>query len=166
MRSAAGACVLGLLLLLGTGRPSAALEPGSPEDVVMRYLGALKEGKFDVAYDLVSAAMRQGKDHEAWVKEQKTLTAFADVKIFDFQVQPGKVEGEKAQVPNILSSQDRFVNTLGLTEFEIYTLLREDGKWKVDQQILVEPPDVPKWFPKAHGTKSPETPAASKPIDH
>ena len=157
---------LAFALVLGTLRPSAALEPGSPEDVVTRYLGALKEGKFDLAYDLVSAAMRQGKDRDAWVKEQKTLTAFADVKIFDFEVHPGKVEGEQARVPNVLSSQDRFVNTLGLTEYELYTLLREDGKWKVDAQILVEPPDVPKWFPKAGGSRTGEPPAPAKPVDH
>ena len=36
------------------------------------------------------------------MKEQKTGMGFADVKIFDFTVYPGKVEGEKAQVPNIL----------------------------------------------------------------
>ena len=36
-----------------------ALEPGSPEDVVRRYLGALKEGRFDAAYDLVSKGMTQ-----------------------------------------------------------------------------------------------------------
>ncbi len=166
MRSAFAVCALGVFLAGFPAHPARALEPGSPEDVVIRYLGALKDGKFDDAFDLVSAAMKQGKDREAWVKEQKTLTAFADVKIFDFQVQQAKVEGARAQVPNILSSQDRFVNTLGLTEYELYTLLREDGKWKVDSQILVEPPDVPKWFPKAHGDKPVEPQAPPKPADH
>ena len=58
--------------------------------------------------------------------------AVADVKIFDFTVYPGKVEGDTAQVPNVLESQDKFVNTLGLTEHELYTLVQEDGSWKVD----------------------------------
>ena len=66
------------------------------------------------------------------------MMGVADVKIFDFTVYPGKVEGDKAQVPNILESQDKFVNTLGLTEHELYTLVREDGGWKVDSQILLE----------------------------
>jgi hypothetical protein len=128
--------------------PAVAAEPRTPEDTVRRYLGALKTNDFDAAWDLISKAMKQGKEREVWVKEQKAGMAFADVKIFDFQVYPGKVEGDVAHVPNVLSSQDRFVNQLGLTEYELYTLVREDGAWKVDQQIIVEPSDVPKWFPK------------------
>jgi hypothetical protein len=120
----------------------------TPEETVRRYLQATKDGKFGDAYDLVSAAMKRGKDREVWVKEQQAGMAFADVKIFEFTVYPGKIEGEKAQVPNILSSQDRLVNQLGLTEYELYTLVKEGGAWKVDQQLIVEPPDIPKWFPK------------------
>jgi hypothetical protein len=120
----------------------------SPEDVLRAYLGAVKDQRFDDAYALTSKAMRQGKTKDAWVKDSKSTMAFADVKIFSFSVYPGKVEGDKALVPNILESQDKFVNTLGLTEHELYTLVREDGGWKIDQQLLVEPPDIPKWFPK------------------
>ena len=141
--------VLGGLAFLGVARVAAETAALSPEETVRRYLQALKDGKFDAAYDLVSKAMKQGKDREVWVKEQKTGMAFADVKIFEFQVHPGKVEGATAYVPNVLSSQDRFVNQLGLTEYELYTLLKEDGAWKVDRQVIVEPKDVSKWFPKA-----------------
>ena len=149
-----------LVALILAGR-AGTFEAGSPEETLRTYLQALKDGKFDVAYDVISKDMRQGKDKEVWVKEQTALMAVADVKIFDFDVQPGKVEGERAQVPNVLSSQDRFVNTLGLTEYELYTLVREGGRWKVDQQILVEPADLPKWFPKA---RKPD--AASEPGSH
>jgi len=121
----------------------------SPEDTIRRYLQDTKEGNFDDAYDLVSKAMRRGEDKEVWVKEQKAGMAFAEVKVFEFHVQPGKIDGDTARVPNVLSSQDRFVNQLGLTEYELYTLVKEDGRWKVDQQTIVEPPDVPKWFPDA-----------------
>ena len=121
----------------------------SPEDTIRRYLQDTKEGNFDDAYDLVSKAMRRGADKEVWVKEQKAGMAFAEVKVFEFHVQPGKIDGDTARVPNVLSSQDRFVNQLGLTEYELYTLVKEDGRWKVDQQTIVEPPDVPKWFPDA-----------------
>jgi hypothetical protein len=133
------------LFVLGSVR---AAEPSSPEDVLRRYLQALKTGKFDEAYDLISAAMRQGKSKELYVKESRAMMGVADVKIFDFTVYPAKVDGDKALVPNILESQDRFINTLGLTEHELYTLVREDGAWRVDAQTLVEPPDQPKWFPK------------------
>jgi hypothetical protein len=137
------------LVLVAAG--AAAVDSRSPEDTVRRYLGALKAGDFNAAYDVISKAMKQGKEREVWVKEQKAGMAFADVKIFDFDVYPGKAEGDTAHVPNVLSSQDRFVNQLGLTEYELYTLVREDGAWKVDQQVIVEPGDVPKWFPKREG---------------
>jgi hypothetical protein len=136
------------LTLLGAFGPRVFADTLSPEETVRRYLQATKDGKFADAYDLVSAAMRQGKDKEVWVKEQQAGMAFADVKIFEFTVHPGKIDGDKAQVPNVLSSQDRFVNQLGLTEYELYTLVKEGGAWKVDRQLIVEPPDIPKWFPK------------------
>jgi len=142
------AVLLLAVLPLALAHGASALEPGSPEDTVTRYLRALKDGKPDQAYDLVSKAMRQGKDKEVWVKEQKALMGMADVKIFDFTVYPGKIEGEKALVPNVLESQDKYVNTLGLTEHELYTLVREDGAWKVDSQILLESAEIPKWFPQ------------------
>ena len=145
--------LLGVVLLAVT-TSAAALEPGSPEDVLRRYLQAIKAEKFDDAYDLASKAMRQGKGKEEYVKESRAMMGYADVKIFDFTVYPGKVEGEKALVPNILESQDRFVNTLGLTEYELYTLVREDGGWKVDSQILIEPAEQAKWFPKKKTEKS------------
>ena len=147
MRGAVG----GVILAGGIALVAAAVvraDDASPEDVLRAYLGALKAGHFDQAYDHASKAMRQGKSKAEWVKEQQSTMAFADVKIFNFTVYPGKVHGETAQVPNVLESQDKFVNTLGLTEYELYTLVREDGAWRVDQQLLVEPPDVPTWFPK------------------
>jgi len=137
--------------LLAARMVGAAPATLSPEETVRRYLAALKAADFGQAYDLVSKAMKQGKDREVWVKEQKSGMSFADVKIFDFDVYPGKIEGDKARVPNVLSSQDRFVNQLGLTEYELYTLVKEDGVWKVDQQVIVEPGDVSKWFPRKQG---------------
>jgi hypothetical protein len=41
------------------------------------------------------------------------------------------------------------VNALGLTEYELYTLVKEGGAWKVDSQLLLEPAEVPTWFPDA-----------------
>lgn len=141
------ALVVALVVLAALGLAHGA-EPGSPEDVLTRYLTAIKSEKFEDAYPLVSKAMRQGKDKEVYVKESKALMAFADVKIFSFQVGKAKVDGNKAQVPNVLESQDRFANTLGLTEYELYTLVKEDGAWKVDQQLLLEPAQVKDWFPE------------------
>jgi hypothetical protein len=134
-------------LVVGVASVASALDPGSPEDVLLRYLTAVKNDKPAEAYELISKAMRQGKAKDVWVKDYQTMMSMADVKIFDFKVHPGKVDGDQALVPNVLESQDRFVNTLGLTEHELYTLVREDGAWKVDSQILLEPSEVAKWIP-------------------
>ena len=71
----------------------------------------------------------------------------SDAKIFEFHVSPGTIAGDTARVPNLLSSQDKFLNQLGLPEHELYTLIREDGRWKIDQQQLLEPSEQRKWFP-------------------
>ncbi len=160
MRSIA---VLGVLAMMLCGVRAGA-GTLTPEETVRRYLQSMKDQKADAAYDLVSKAMRGGKGRAQWVKDQAEGMAFAEVKIFDFEVFPAKIEGDKAFVPNVLSSQDRFVNQLGLTEHELYTLVREDGAWKVDEQLIVEPPDIPKWFTRAEkgptpgGTASPSAP--------
>lgn len=143
-----GAGIVGLAAMVALAGPAAAGN-ASPEDVLRAYLGAVKKGDYDVAYTHISKAMRGGKDQEAWVKETKAFMSFADVKIFEFDVRPGKIEGDTARVPNVLESQDRFVNALGLTEYELYTLVKEDGAWKVDSQLLLEPAELPKWFPDA-----------------
>jgi len=124
--------------------PAAAL---TPEDTVTRYLEALKAGNLAAAYDYMTADMVQHKSRADWVKEQQWQLQMSDVKIFEFHVYPGKIEGDKARVPDILSSQDKFLNQLGLPEHELYTLIRQDGRWKIDQQQLLEHSEQGKWFP-------------------
>ena len=72
----------------------------------------------------------------------------ADVKIFKFDVYPAKIEGATAKVPNILSSQDKFLNQLGADEYELYTLVKENGDWRINQQEQVDKSDQAKWFTK------------------
>jgi len=134
-----------------------AAETLTPEQTLRRYLDGLKARDFAGAQPYVSKAMLGGKDKEVWVKEGEALVAMCDLKIFKFEIGTAKVDGDQAQVPNKLESQDKCINALGITEYELYTLVREDGAWKVDSQILLEPPQVPEWFPKA-GSKS-DTPA-------
>lgn len=152
-------CALVVLATLATlGCEARAAQPETPEAVLRGYLAAIKAERFDEAYGFISKAMRQGRDKEVYVKESKAFMAFADVKVFEFTVGQAKIEGGKALVPNVLESQDRLANTLGLTEYELYTLVQEDGAWKVDSQLLLEPHQVPKWFP---GTASkPGTPGS------
>ena len=139
---------LGLLLLVPM---VARAETVTPEETVKQYLTAVKAGNFKQAYPLVTRDMTQNKSEEEWVKEQQWVVQMAEVKIFDFRVYPGKLEGDKAYVPNVLNSQDKFLNQLGVVEHELYTLVKEDGRWKINQQQIVENTDLAKWFPKEGG---------------
>ncbi len=140
-RWAAVAC----LLLVGASGVRA--DEITPEETVKRYLMAFKAGDFRAAYPYVSRAMAQNKGLEDWAKEQQWIMQMAEAKIFDFHVYPGKIEGDRAYVPNVLNSQDKFLNQLGVVEHELYTLIREDGRWKINQQQIVERSDLAKWFP-------------------
>jgi len=138
-----------------------AAETLTPEQTLRRYLDGLKARDFAGAYPYVSKAMVGGKDKEVWAKEGEALVAMCDLKIFKFEIGTAKVDGDQAQVPNELESQDKCINALGITEYELYTLVREDGAWKVDSQILLEPPQVPEWFPKAGGKTDTPAPPGS-----
>ena len=148
------ALLLAMALVAARLEAAAADEP-PPEDVLKRYLTAIQGQKFDQAYDLVSKAMKtdrktgQVKTKDVWVKESQYIFSFSEAKIFDFQIGKAKIEGTKALVPNLLSSQDKFLNQLGVEEYELYTLIKEDGGWKVDQQQeVIESSEIAKWFPK------------------
>jgi len=144
------ALVVALLTCAAAGHAESAKASGSevsPEETVGRYLTALKAGNFNDAYQYLSKGMTQNKGREEWAKEQQWIMQMADAKIFDYHTYPGKIEGVKARVPNLLSSQDKFLNQLGVPEYELYTLIREDGRWKIDQQQLLERTEQSKWFP-------------------
>ena len=123
----------------------------TPEDTVRQYLKAMQDQKYEDAYKQISKAMAGGKDSEAWSKEQKYMMETAGVHIFKFDVYPAKVEGDTAKVPNILSSQDKFLNQLGADEYELYTVIKENGDWRIDQQEQVDKSDQEKWFTKKAG---------------
>lgn len=154
-RSTIALVTLGVLALAAVARAAAPAESATPEDVLKRYLTAMQAQKFDDAYDVVSKAMKmdrktgQVKSKDVWVKESQYIYSFSEAKIFDFQVGKAKIDGQKALVPNLLSSQDKFLNQLGVEEYELYTLVKEDGAWKVDsQQEVIEQDEIDKWFPK------------------
>ena len=152
-------CVIALAILLcsAAGARAADVTPlaanATPEETVTTYLGAMKANDFKQAYPLVTRDMAQNKSQDDWVKEQQWVMQMAEVKIFDFHVYPGKVEGDTAYVPNVLNSQDKFLNQLGVVEHELYTLVKEDGRWKINQQQIVENTDLGKWFPKDAGAQ-------------
>jgi hypothetical protein len=134
-----------LLLVLATSPAFAEL---TPDQTVTKFLEAMQGQKFDDAYAYVSTGLRGGKSKEEWAKEQQYIAQMGEVKIFGFRVFKPVIEGEKAKVPNILKSQDKFLNQLGLDEYELYELVREDGTWRIDQQTLVEGSERAEYFPE------------------
>jgi len=136
------------MMLLGAATVRAA---STPEETVKSYLKAMQGQKYEDAYKQISKAMAGGKDSEAWSKEQKYMMETAGVHIFKFDVYPAKVDGDTAKVPNILSSQDKFLNQLGADEYELYTVIKENGDWRIDQQEQVDKTDQEKWFVKKAG---------------
>lgn len=128
--------------------PAQAASEMSPDKVVAAYLKAMQEQKFSDAFQYTSSTLRAGKGLEEWSKEQQYVMQMGEVKIIEFHVYPAIIGADGvARVPNILKSQDKFLNQLGLDEHEIYMLIKENGAWKIDQQTLAEGPDRAEYFP-------------------
>lgn len=134
--------------------PAAPASKGNPagmtaDQVVASYLKAMQEQRFPDAYQYVSSTLRAGKGVEEWAKEQQYVMQMGEVKIIDFKVFPAIIGADgMARVPNILKSQDKFLNQLGLDEHEIYELIKEEGAWRIDQQTLAEGADRAEYFPE------------------
>ena len=144
--------VLGIALLAVRVIPAIAVDTPArgPDETVKAYLKAMQDHKFNEAYDYVSSTLRAGTSREEWAKEQQYIVEVGEVKIFEFKVFPAELIGtEKARVPNILKSQDKYLNQLGLDEYELYDVIKEEGSWRIDQQTLVEGADREEYFKEA-----------------
>ena len=139
---------LAIFVLALTLAPISAHADRSPEDTVREYLKAMQEHRFADAYGCVSSTLRRGQNQEEWSKEQQYIVQMGEVKIFGYQVFDAVMVGDKARVPNVLKSQDKYLNQLGLDEHEVYDLIREDGQWRIDQQTLVEGAERREFFPE------------------
>jgi hypothetical protein len=129
--------------------PAPAAAELTPDKVVENYLKAMQAKNFTEAYKYVSNTLKAGKNLELWSKEQQYIMDMGEVKIIDFKVYPAIIGKDGvARVPNILKSQDKFLNQLGLDEHEIYEVIKEDGAWKIDQQTLAEGEDRAEYFPE------------------
>src|SRR5262245_14856386 len=135
--------------LTARGAETASAGADSPEAAVKAYLGALKSGDFPTAYEQLTSQMTRSQPKEQWVGEQTLVMKLGEVQISSFEVFPAHTEGaDKAKVPNLLKSKDKFINQTGADEYEIYTVVRgADGRWRIDLQELVETDNVAKWFP-------------------
>jgi hypothetical protein len=138
-----------LLVLGGVAHPADVAPADNPEDVVKAYLAAMQKNDFKSAFPFLTADMHGNLDEEKWIAEQTVVMKLGEVSIDSYQVFPAKMEGnDKAIVPNLLKSKDKYINKAGKNEYELYTLVREpDHKWRIAQQAEVETDAVHKWFP-------------------
>lgn len=145
------------LAILFAPTPTAAECPDGPGPaaVLSKYLDRLSSQRFEEAYSLLSREMQADSPKDDWVGAYRDLFAELNVEVIGLEVgRPRFSDGEssgcatKASVPNVLRARDMF-NAAGSVEYERYTMVRENGVWKVDRQHLVEEKDIPEWFPEA-----------------
>lgn len=140
------------LALNSANRPCES-DPG-PKAAVENYLRAMKEQRFDAAYDVVTARMTDGKPKAEWAALQAKMFELGGVKLGEIDVRPAlRSKGEdgscapEARVPNVLRAAD-VLNNQGSTEFETYTVVLEGDTWKVDaQETLFDEKDIRLYFP-------------------
>ena len=136
-----------VLIAVSMAAATATAAELSPDETVRHYLTALKAGDFAVAYPLITREMAQHRSRDEWTNEQQWATQMTEVKIASFEVYPSTIQGERAYVPILLRAADAVRGAARVDERELYTLVREDGRWKITAQRIVEPDELAKWFP-------------------
>jgi len=124
--------VVGLFLLYGQ---SLLAETLTPDETVSAFYNAIKDGKYEQAYDYTSQKMKDGKDRKQWAGDWKKTVEMSQAEIFNFTVSPAKItdftDGEKATVRTEINSKD-IINKDGIVETETDYLVKENGIWKID----------------------------------
>ncbi|MSR13620.1 MAG: hypothetical protein EXR86_03465 [Gammaproteobacteria bacterium] len=156
-----GFALLGWLLITSTSNAAevvaepACLKDEGPRAAVLGYVTAMKEQRFEEAYNFVTETMTDGKSAADWAAPQRMLFKLGGVQIGEIDVRVAKRElsdpttcTSTAMVPNVLIAGD-LLNNQGSTEFEVYTVMQGvDGKWRIDsQQTLFDEPSIHQWFP-------------------
>jgi|GEM_PF-422210 hypothetical protein len=128
-------------------------DSGNRPSVVRNYLTAMQEHRFADAFDFVTESMTDRKSKEDWASLQRMFYEGGGVVIYSVDERIAHFSrgeltcDEIAIVPNVLKSKDNF-NNQGITEFELYTVVKRDGQWLVDsQETLFDQGDVDIWFP-------------------
>ncbi len=146
--------IAGAALLGGYLNGASCTEDPAPGQAVKAYLEAIKEKRFVDAYDVVTARMSDGKPREEWAALQQKIFELGAVSLGVIDVRKSKRErmtvfqcAPSARVPNVLHAAD-VLNNQGSTEFEVYTVLKVGGKWRVDgQETLFGETAIRSWFP-------------------
>ena len=152
MRVIAGSMLAGLLFT-GSALAAECGDDSGPHAALDGYLKAMQAHLFNDAYDFVTTNMTDGKSREDWAAQQKLFYQGGEVNILNIDIRKAQTTDDdaacanKASVPNILKSRDKF-NNQGTTEFEVYVAVKDGETWKVDsQETLFDAEGVQKWFP-------------------
>ena len=125
-----------------------------PRAVVARYLEAMRDRQFPLAYEFVTDNVTDGRPRIDWSALQARAFKHGEVEIYGVDVRdprPADSDPECAAValvPNILSAKDK-LNVDGSIEFEIYTVRHDAAHgWRIDaQETLYETRRIVSWFP-------------------
>lgn len=149
----AGFALLVCTVAVGATASEPCPNGAAAQAAVERYLSAMQNHQFEAAYDTVTSRMTDGKERGPWAALQKMFYEGGEVNIFGIDIRPALATAEdpecanEAMVPNVLQSRDKF-NNQGITEFEVYTVVQDEGEWRVDQQeTLFDQADVDRYFP-------------------
>lgn len=136
----------------GAGAEGCAQDPG-PRDAVIAYGKAMQEKRFEDAYDHVSRNFTDGRSRAEWAGLQRRMFELGGVEVQAPDVRTPRREmvdgrcSNTALVPNVLRAKD-VLNNQGSTEFEVYTVIFDDGAWRIDsQETLFDESRIREWFP-------------------
>jgi len=146
--------VVAVVLGAGFYNGKTCINSRGPGLAVENYVRSMKDYRFEDAYDHVTDAMTDGATRAEWAGGQRQMFELGDVEIGEVDVRaPHRARQNmffcenRAVVPNVLRAKDKF-NNQGSTEFELYTVVKDGGAWKLDsQETLFDEPDIHEWFP-------------------
>ena len=152
--------LIALVVLAGIGlagaywRGQQCVSDPAPRLAVQSYLQAMKDKRFNEAFDFVTERMTDGKPRADWAALQQKMFDMGGVSIGELDVRTAQRErvnafecAATAKVPNVLHASD-VLNNQGSTEFEIYTVVLADGRWRIDEQeSLYGEKAIRPWFP-------------------
>ncbi|MEM7467530.1 MAG: hypothetical protein AAF387_11710 [Pseudomonadota bacterium] len=144
--------VLGLFIASPvTAEPCA--DGSGPESAVVGYVQGMKDYQFEAAYEFLTDNMTDGQSSEEWSELQLKFIVGGEVVIKKVDARPAHATADDAAcensaiVPHVLRAKDKF-NNQGSTEFELYTVVKQNDKWLIDlQESLFDEKQIKQWFP-------------------
>jgi hypothetical protein len=129
-----------LIAVLAAAAPAAAAEKSVPPSSVVRaYLSAVRQGEFAKAYDMVTERLQEGLSRDHWVERlENQLADRGRAKVLYMRVHPAIVKGDEATV--VASFRLETPNGRKVAR-ETYSLVRENGRWRIDAIKVYEAPE-------------------------